>query len=150
MARRAPPAGAIAHSCDRRAISGSGASPGPRWRRGGLAPAAADDGGAAAAPLQQQQQQQRAAAVTGRRTVAEGRFLRLVDLEYTRPPRSEVPRRWQAVERCTTAAARDGTHGVDAVAVFAVVKSAARPPRLVVVKQVGTRAPGWARGLLHR
>ncbi|KIY95996.1 ADP-ribose pyrophosphatase [Monoraphidium neglectum] len=66
--------------------------------------------------------------------VAEGRFLRLVQLQYTRPPRSEVVRQWQAVERCTTDRG-DGSHGIDAVAVFAVVKSKTRPPQLVVVKQ---------------
>ncbi|GBF94734.1 ADP-ribose pyrophosphatase [Raphidocelis subcapitata] len=98
----------------------------PQRRSCGAAAAAADS-----AAAERQQPQQRPAAVTGRRTVAEGRFLRLVDLEYTRPPRSEIPRRWQAVERCTTAPRGDGAHGIDAVAVFAVVKSAARPPRLI-------------------
>ncbi len=48
----------------------------------------------------------------GREVLAEGRFLRLVQLQYTRPPRSDVVRQWQSVERCTTDRAAGG-HGID-------------------------------------
>ncbi|KAI8468833.1 MAG: NUDIX hydrolase domain-like protein [Monoraphidium minutum] len=101
--------------------------------RGGAA-AASGDAAAAAAAAPPAVAAPQPAAVISRDVVAEGRFLRLVDLQYTRPPRSDVPRQWQAVERCTTARG-GGAHGIDAVAVFAVVKSSSRPPQLVVVKQ---------------
>ena len=88
-----------------------------------------------------------------RDVVAEGRFLRLVTLEYTRPPHCDVVRSWQAVERCTTKRPAEGSgsggsggsgdggaHGIDAVAVFAVVKpppgaTPAAGPQLVLVRQ---------------
>lgn len=79
--------------------------------------------------------------------MAEGRFLRLVQLQYTRPPRSDVVRQWQCVERTTTLRSSGGggdgaaatRSGVDAVAVFAVVKSKGggegSAPRVLLVKQ---------------
>lgn len=103
-----------------RAVVGGRASAGGASARG----AAAGDGTAEGV----------AGAVIGREVVTEGRFLRLVQLQYKRPPRSDVVRQWQSVERCTTDRSA-GSHGIDAVAVFAVVKSKSRSPQLIVIKQ---------------
>lgn len=76
------------------------------------------------------QSRERKQTVLSREELFSTRFLRVQEIQYTRPPNWEVARRWQMVERPSH---QDGV--VDAVCVLCIVASRVRGDQLVVVKQ---------------
>lgn len=61
--------------------------------------------------------------------LAKSRFLRFVNVQYTRPTDGKIGQ-WQYVERTTRTA-----NGIDAVNVFGVLKRKGKDPHVLVVKQ---------------